>query len=154
VMILRTMSKWAGLAGMRVGYGLVPEQLVGAVGHVVPPFHNVSLASSEAAIASIEDREFLMGRVAALCEAREELFAQLTEIKGLAPLPSVTNFILVKTPFPDARPLVQAIAQRGVLIRGYGDTRLQSYLRVSVGLPEENEQFLRALLDAMKEMPA
>jgi histidinol-phosphate aminotransferase len=154
VMILRTMSKWAGLAGMRVGYGLVPEQLVGAVGHVVPPFHNVSLASSEAAIASIEDREFLMGRVAAICDARDALFTQLAEIDGLAPLPSVTNFILVKTPWHDARPLVQAIAERGVLIRGYGDPLLQPYFRVSVGLPDENDQFLRALRDAIKEMPA
>ena len=154
VMILRTMSKWAGLAGMRVGYGLVPRQLVGAVGHVVPPFHNVSLASSEAAIASIEDREFLMRQVATLCDVRDSLFGQLAEIDGLAPLPSVTNFILVKTPFPDARPLVQAVAERGVLIRGYGDARLQPCFRVSVGLPEENIQFLHALRDAMKEMPA
>jgi histidinol-phosphate aminotransferase len=154
VMILRTMSKWAGLAGMRVGYGLVPEQLVGAVAHVVPPFHNVSLASSEAAIASIEDREFLMDRVANICTARAALFAYLAEIDVLAPLPSVTNFILVKTSYPDARPLVQGIAERGVLIRGYGDSLLRPYFRVSVGLPAENDQFLHALRDAIKEMPA
>jgi histidinol-phosphate aminotransferase len=154
VMILRTMSKWAGLAGMRVGYGLVPKQLFGVVGHVVPPFHNISLASSEAAIASIEDREFLMGRVADICAARDALFAELAAIDGLAPLPSVTNFILVKTPYSDARPLVQAVAERGILIRGYGDPLLQPYFRVSVGLPAENDQFLHALRDAIKEMPA
>ena len=73
VMILRTMSKWAGLAGMRVGYGLVPTELVGAFSHVVPPFHNVALASSEAAIAAIEDRDFLIGSVAAICDYRDAL---------------------------------------------------------------------------------
>jgi histidinol-phosphate/aromatic aminotransferase/cobyric acid decarboxylase-like protein len=66
----------------------------------------------------------------------------------------VTNFILVKTPYSDARPLVQAVAERGILIRGYGDPLLQPYFRVSVGLPAENDQFLHALRDAIKEMPA
>ena len=153
VMILRTMSKWAGLAGMRVGYGLVPEQLAGLFGHVTPPFHNVALASSEAAIAAIEDQAFLMSQVGKICADRDHLFDQLSAIPGLAPLPSATNFILVKTPLDEARPLVQAIADRGVLIRGYADPTLRSYFRVSIGLPDENEQFLGALHEAMKEMP-
>jgi histidinol-phosphate aminotransferase len=151
VMILRTMSKWAGLAGMRVGYGLVPEHLVGAFHHVTPPFHNVALVSSEAAVASLEDRDFLLRQVTSICAARNRLHDQLAEIPGLAPARSVTNFILVKTQLADARPLVRAIAERGVLIRSYSDPLLQSYFRVSVGLPEENATFLRALHDAIQE---
>lgn len=153
VMILRTMSKWAGLAGMRVGYGLVPEQLVSAFQHVTPPFHNVALASSEAAIASLEDREFLLRQVTSICAERDRLHDQLTAIPGLTALRSVTNFILVKTQFADARPLVRAIADRGVLIRSYADPLLQSYFRVSVGLPEENDQFLHTLQEALEEQP-
>lgn len=152
VMILRTMSKWAGLAGMRVGYGLVPEGLVDYMHRVVPPFHNVSLASSEAAIASIDDRAFLMERVADICRGRDALIASLASMPGLVPLPSETNFILVKTDLADARPLVTEIGQRGVLIRGYGDPVLQSYLRVSVGLPAENQAFVRALTEARAAM--
>ena len=64
------------------------------------------------------------------------------------------NFILVRTQFPDARPLVKAIAERGVLIRGYGDPLLQPYFRVTVGHPEENDLFLRALRESIEEMPA
>jgi histidinol-phosphate aminotransferase len=154
VMVLRTMSKWAGLAGMRVGYGLVPKELVGAIGHVVPPFHNVTLASSEAAIAAIDDRDFLMKQVGVICEYRDALVADIEQINGLEPLQSVTNFILVRTQFPDARPLVRAIAERGVLIRGYGDPLLQPYFRVTVGHAEENDRFLLALRDSIEEIPA
>ena len=154
VMILRTMSKWAGLAGLRVGYGLVPEQLLEAVGHVVPPFHNVGLLSAEAAIASLEDRDFLMEQVSQTCAARDELNARLRTIRGLEPLPTVTNFILVRTPHDDARPLVQAIADRGVLVRGYGDPLLQPYFRVTVGTPAENQAFVAALSDAIEEFAA
>lgn len=151
VMILRTMSKWAGLAGMRVGYGLVPEQLVGAFHHVTPPFHNVTLVSSEAAVAALEDRDFLLAQVASLCSARDRLHDQLSAVPGLTPYPSVTNFILVKTPFADARPLVRAIADRGVLVRSYSDPLLQSHFRVSVGLPDENATFLQALQESIQE---
>jgi histidinol-phosphate aminotransferase len=154
VMILRTMSKWAGLAGMRVGYGLVPTELVSAFSHVVPPFHNVALASSEAAIAAIDDRDFLLGQVATICDYRDALLSDLRQIGGLEPLPSVTNFILVRTLFPDARPLVKAIAERGVLIRGYGDPLLQSFFRVTVGHPDENDLFMRALRESIEEIQA
>ena len=152
VMILRTMSKWAGLAGMRVGYGLVPEQLVDTVGHVVPPFHNVALASSEAAVASIDDREFLLEQVQRICDDRDDLFRELVAIDQIEPLPSVTNFILIRTRLDDARPLVDAIAERGVLVRGYGDEVLRRYLRVSVGSAGDNQLFLNALTDALRDM--
>jgi histidinol-phosphate/aromatic aminotransferase/cobyric acid decarboxylase-like protein len=66
----------------------------------------------------------------------------------------VTNFIPVRTQFPDARPLVRAIAERGVLIRGYGDPLLQPYFRVTVGHAEENDRFLLALRDSIEEIPA
>ncbi len=154
VMILRTMSKWAGLAGMRVGYGLVPVDLVDYMHRVIPPFHNVALASSEAAIASIDDSDYLMDRVADICAARDDLIAQLEAIDGLHPLPSETNFVLIKTDLEDARELVKAIGSRGVLIRAYGDPLLRSYFRVSVGLPEENRAFLAALTDSLDKKQA
>jgi histidinol-phosphate aminotransferase len=152
VMILRTMSKWAGLAGMRVGYGLAPEQLAPAFLHVVPPFHNVALVSSEAAIASLDEKDYLLEQVQRICAYRDDLFADLAKTPGFKPFPSVTNFILVETPFTDARPLVVAVAERGVLVRSYGDPVLQQYLRVTVGTPEQNAAFIGALTSAMKDL--
>lgn len=152
VMILRTMSKWAGLAGMRVGYGLCPEAIAPAFFQVVPPFHNVALASSEAAIASLEERDYLLDRVADICAERDRLVGEVNLIDGLHALDSVTNFVLIDTPFDDARPLVNRIAENGVLVRGYGDEILRGYLRVSVGSPRENNAFLAALRSSVKEM--
>jgi histidinol-phosphate aminotransferase len=151
VAILRTMSKWAGLAGMRVGYGLMPTQLVPFLKPIVPPFHNVGLASAEAALASLEDRGRLMEQVRAICADRDELYRALASFPELRPLPSVTNFILVRTAFADARPFVASLARRGVLIRGYGDDTLRSMFRVTVGRPEENVAFLAALRASLEE---
>ena len=64
VAVFRTLSKFAGLAGMRVGYGLFPRVLVPFLHHVTPPFHNISVASSVAAIASLEDLDYLRENVA------------------------------------------------------------------------------------------
>jgi histidinol-phosphate aminotransferase len=152
IMILRTMSKWAGLAGMRVGYGLCPIDLAPAFLQVVPPFHNVALASSECAIASLEERDFLLDRVAQICADRDVLIAQINAIDGVTALPSVTNFILISSELADARPLVDLIAARGVLVRAYGDDVLRGYLRVSVGSPPENDAFVAALQSALEEL--
>jgi histidinol-phosphate aminotransferase len=152
VMILRTMSKWAGLAGMRVGYGLCPVDLAGAMFQVVPPFHNVALVSAEAAVASLEERDYLLGRVAEICADRDTLIDQVNAIDGIRALPSVTNFVLIETSLDDARPLVDRIAQKGVLVRAYGDEVLRRYLRVSVGSPRENNAFADALRSSVEEM--
>ena len=152
VAILRTMSKWAGLAGMRVGYGLMPVQLLPFLGPIIPPFHNVGLASAEAAVASLKDRDVLMEQVRTICADREDLHHELASVPGLEPLPSVTNFILVRTWFADARSLVAKIADRGVLVRGYGDEVLKPMFRVTVGRPDENAAFLAALSASLEEM--
>ncbi len=147
VIILRTMSKFAGLAGMRVGYGIFPPALVPHLHAVIPPFHNVSLPSALAAIASLEDLPVLMANVASIVEARETLARQLRTIPGVEPLPSATNFLLVRLPVTDAQPVVAALARRGVLVRYFGRPELgiRDCLRVTIGLPEENEIFVHAL---------
>lgn len=152
VAILRTMSKWAGLAGMRVGYGMMPQPLVPYLDAAVPPFHNVGLLSAEAAVASLDDREVLMERVAMIRADRDDLHREIAGVSGLEPLPSVTNFILVRTKLDDARPLVARIAERGVLVRGYGDDILRSAFRVTVGRPDENALFLTALRASLEEV--
>jgi histidinol-phosphate aminotransferase len=151
VIILRTMSKFAGLAGMRVGYGIFPAALVPHLHAVIPPFHNVSLPSALAAIASLEDLPFLMENVARIVAARDALSAQLRAIPGVEPLPSATNFLLVRLPVEDAQPIVAALAERGVLVRYFGRPELgiRDCLRVTVGLPEENEVFVHTLREIL-----
>lgn len=156
VMIGRTMSKFAGMAGMRVGYGLFPAALVPHLAHATPPFHNVGMASVEAIIASLQDLDFLNGIVARIVADREALADQLRELPGVRPLASATNFLLVRLPIHNAEPIVQALARRGVLVRHFGRPELgiQDCLRVTIGTTDENEIFLSTLTEVLAEQGA
>jgi len=156
VAILRTMSKFAGLAGMRVGYGVFPAALMPHLNRVTPPFQNVTLASSVAAVASLEDVEYLNGVVDRIIADREALAANLGELPGVVALPSQTNFLLVRLPVEDAGTVVANLAKRGIMVRHFGRPELgiRDCLRVSIGTTAENELFLQALEAAMCEVGA
>ncbi len=145
--ILRTLSKFAGLAGMRVGYGIFPESLMPYLLRVMPGFCNVSRAATAAAIASLQDEEYNRSIVARIIADRETLAAQLREIPGVEPLPSATNFLLVRLPVADAGPVVRELANRGVHVRRFGNPAfgLVDCLRVSIGSVADNEVFVNEL---------
>jgi histidinol-phosphate aminotransferase len=147
------MSKFAGLAGMRVGYGIFPAALMPHLKGVTPAFHNVSAASTVAAVASLEDLDYLNGIVARIVADREALAANLRELPGVEPLPSATNFILVRLPVADGVPVVAALAARGILVRSYpkASDGIRDCLRVTIGTTEENELFLAALEEVLRQ---
>ncbi|CAN5890549.1 histidinol-phosphate transaminase [soil metagenome] len=151
VAIFRTMSKFAGLAGLRVGYGVFPAALMPFLAPVTPAFHNVSMASRVAAIASLEDLEHLHAVVAGIIADRGQLAAALGALPGVLPLSSSTNFVLVRLPVDDAGPLVAELARRGVFVRHFArpELGLRDCLRVTVGLPEENQVFVEELSDIL-----
>ena len=96
--VLRTLSKFAGLAGMRVGYGIFPESLMPYLMRVMPGFCNVSAAASAAAIAALADGDYNRATIARIVADRESLADRLRRIPGVEPLPSATNFLLVRLP--------------------------------------------------------
>ncbi|MGH2558780.1 MAG: histidinol-phosphate transaminase [Thermomicrobiales bacterium] len=153
VAILRTMSKFAGLAGMRVGYGVFPAALMPHLHRVTPPFHNVTLASTVAAVASLDDIEYVNGIVNRIVADRDALAAHLEEIPGVEAIPSKTNFLLVRLPLRDAGSVVATLAKRGIMVRHFGRPELgiRDCLRVSIGTTAENELFLHALADALRK---
>jgi histidinol-phosphate aminotransferase len=153
VVVLRTLSKFAGLAGMRVGYGMFPSSFMPYVSQVAPPFHNISVASAAAAIAALDDLDFLRSNVQRIVADRDVLADNLREIPGVVPLPSGTNFLLVRLPVENAAPVVARLAQRGILVRNFANPMLsiQDCLRVTVGTPEENEIFLHNLDKVLNE---
>jgi histidinol-phosphate aminotransferase len=110
--ILRTLSKFAGLAGMRVGYGIFPESLMPYLLRVMPGFCNVSAAGAAAAIASLEDVEYNLNNVARIVADRDALAQRLREIPGVEPFPSATNFLLVRLPVANAGPVVRELGHR------------------------------------------
>jgi histidinol-phosphate aminotransferase len=151
--ILRTLSKFAGLAGARVGYGIFPQSLMPYLLRVMPGFCNVSAAATAAAIAALDDDAYNRAIVARIVADREALAERLRAIPGVEPLPSATNFLLVRLPVDNAGPVVRELANRGVYVRHFGNPAfaIGDCLRVSIGTPQDNATFsheLEAILSA------
>jgi histidinol-phosphate aminotransferase len=145
VIVSRTFSKAFGLAGLRVGYGLAQRELTDLMNRVRQPF-NVNTVAQAAAVAALADEDFL----ARSYELNLRGMQQLTEAfksLGLEYVPSVGNFVLVRVG-PAAR-VYEELLRRGVIVRPVANYGLPEWLRITVGLPEENEVFLRALPDAL-----
>jgi histidinol-phosphate aminotransferase len=142
--VLRTFSKWAGLAGLRVGYGLLPEELARELWKIKQPY-NVNLAAQVAALASLDDVAYLRGTIERIVAERERVLGVLQAMPGLQVYPSQTNFLLCRVLDGDALYLKQALQQMGVLVRHYRKPDLHDCLRISIGRPEQNDRLLAAL---------
>lgn len=151
LLVLRTLSKWAGLAGLRVGYGIFPPAVVKAAMKIKQPY-NLNAAAQAALLASLADVELLRQRVRALVEERERLTQALTGISFLRPLPSRANFILCRVIGVDARELWGKLRQRGIMVRYFDSPRLRDCLRISVGLPEHTAALVKALQEIGGEL--
>lgn len=151
VVILRTLSKFAGLAGIRVGYAIFAEDMAPYVAAAVPAFANISALSAEIAIASLHDLEYLSANRDEQVSERERVTALLNEIPGITAYPSFTNFVMFEVPGKDATPVLNALKDHHIYVRHYGDPEwgLAGHLRVSIGLPDENTKFLTALEEIM-----
>ncbi len=142
--VIRSFSKWAGMAGLRLGCGLLRPTLVEDLDRIRPPY-NVNAAAMVAALATLDDLETVQANVARLIEERERLREALGEIAWLEPLPSDTNFILVRVKGRDPHAVVDGLARRGILILDFSSPAMAEYVRISVGRPDENEALIRAL---------
>ena len=151
VVVLRTFSKWAGLAGVRAGYGILPAWLVPEYMKFKPPY-GMSVPAMVALLASLDDREYLLGTVAVLRAERDRLLAALPAVGYLRPYPSVANFILCELTRGTAAGLRGALERRGILVRTYSDPRLAKSIRFSVGRPEQNDRLLAALIAIRSEL--
>ncbi len=144
LIVLRTFSKWAGLAGLRVGYGVFPENVIRHLWKIKQPY-NVNVAATAAAIASLEDLEYLRANVAKIVAERERLMEKLTGFDFLRPYPSRANFILCRVVGREARSLKTALEAHGVLVRYFNKQGLTDCIRISVGRPEDTERLVEAL---------
>lgn len=144
LIVLRTFSKWAGLAGLRVGYGAFPLNIIEHLWKIKQPY-NVPVSGQLAALVSLRDRERLLDRVTRLVEQREKTFAVLTRIEWLEPYPSQGNFILCKVRGRSAAEVKQQLAERGILVRYYNSPKLADHLRISIGTPTQMAQLEQVL---------
>ena len=144
LLVLRTFSKWAGLAGLRVGYGIFPPAVVQAAMKIKQPY-NLNAAAQAALLASLADEGLLRERVQALVAEREQLAVALAGVKFLRPLPSQANFILCRVVGIEAREVWGRLRERGIMVRYFDSPRVRDCLRISVGLPEHREALIKAL---------
>ncbi len=147
LVVLRTFSKWAGLGGLRVGYGVFPPAIIEQMWKIKQPY-NVNVAGSRAAMASLADRDYLLGNVARLIAERERLYVELACFPFLQPVPSSqSNFILCRVIGRDARQLKLDLEQQGVLVRHFAKPGVDNCIRISVGRPADSEALLAALAE-------
>jgi histidinol-phosphate aminotransferase len=145
LIVLRTFSKLAGLAGLRVGYGAFPSWLMPTLWKAKQPY-NVNVAASTAALAALEDTAYLTETVSKLVTERQRLFDALSRIEWLSPYPSNANFILCRVIGHDAAQFkADLAAQHGIFIRYFNKPGLDDHIRISVGRPEQTDVLLEAL---------
>jgi len=146
VVLLHTFSKAYGLAGLRVGYGIMRPEIAEVLNRVRSPF-NVNLPAQAAAAAALLDTDHVSRTVALNAEGLR-FFAAEFEQMGLAYTPSQGNFILVDTG-RDSREVFHALQQMGVIVRAAYGMGLPQHIRVSTGTMAQNQRFIAALRDVL-----
>ncbi|MBI5328435.1 MAG: histidinol-phosphate transaminase [Deltaproteobacteria bacterium] len=141
LVILRTFSKIYGLAGLRIGYGIAPEKLNFYMNKVRQPF-NVNSLAQIAAMAALDDNEHLKKSHKNNKDGLEYLFNEVKAM-GFEYIPTQANFFLIKV--GKGKEIYDALLRQGVIVRPMGSYGLGEYIRVTVGLPEENKRFVKAL---------
>ncbi len=144
LIVLRTFSKWAGLAGLRIGYGLFPSKIADYLLKIKEPY-GVNVAAAVAVRESLKDRDYLMDKVNAIITERERLFAELKKLEWLKPFPSQANFIFCTVRKGKAGELQQQLQQKGILVRYFDQPYLQNSVRISVGRPEDTDALIKVL---------
>lgn len=147
LLISRTLSKAAALAGVRVGYMLGDPALLRDIEKVVPPF-SVNLFARAAALAALGDDGAVRARVAAVVAERDRMLRALERDPGGRLSESRANFLYLRPARPAAE-LFDALLARGILVRRVAGTR-EPALRVTVGRPEDNDRFLEAWREVIR----
>jgi histidinol-phosphate aminotransferase len=144
LIVLRSFSKWAGLGGLRAGYGIFPVGIAELIRRIKIPY-NMNIAAMIAVKESLADMEYLQERVRMIIAERERLSGELERQGVLRPLPSQANFILCRVVRGNAGEIKRDLEKKGIFIRRFDTPLLSNMLRISVGRPEHTDALIRAL---------
>lgn len=147
LVILRTFSKAYGLAGLRIGYGIMPADMAALMHRVRQPFNVNSLAQAAAA-AALDDTAFLEKSLAVVHTGLDYITARLDAI-DVRHFPTQANFLLVDVE-KRAGEVYERLLHQGVIVRAMTSYGFPNFIRVTAGLPEENERFVAALKTVMR----
>jgi histidinol-phosphate aminotransferase len=145
MVVLRTFSKSAGIAGLRLGYGVFPKWLMPTLWKFKQPY-NVNVAACVAGLASLTHPDDVARVVTLLKTERARLYQRLTRFECIDAVPgSQANFVLCKVQGRDAKSLKLALEGQGILVRHYSSAGLENCIRISVGRPEQTDALVSAL---------
>ena len=150
LVVLRTFSKAAGLAGFRLGYLLGTPEMVRDMKKAQLPF-SVGAAQQAAGEVLLEHTDVIQERANSVVRERDRLQRELGQFPGIRPIPSRANFILFRTTRLPGKALFQRLFEKGVLVRQFESPQLRNYLRVTVGQSSENTIFLERLASILSE---
>ncbi|MCU1741918.1 MULTISPECIES: histidinol-phosphate transaminase [unclassified Pseudomonas] len=149
LLVTQTLSKSRSLAGLRVGLAVGHPDLIEALERIKNSFNSYPLdrMAIAGAAAAFEDRAYFEESCRKVIDSREWLVAQL-RAKGFEVLPSAANFIFARHPQHDAAGLAAKVREQGVIVRHFKQERIAQFLRITIGLPAQNQ----ALIDALGEL--
>jgi len=148
LVILRTFSKVYALAGLRAGYGFAAKETVDYIDRIRPPFNLNSLVQAAGA-ASIADETQVKKGTALVVKEKAALYKELKKL-GIPFIPSAANFILMEIRPFKGKEVFEKLLRLGVIVRAMDEYKLPSFVRVSVGLPQENKMFIEAVRKLLK----
>jgi histidinol-phosphate aminotransferase len=152
VLVLRTFSKIYGLAGLRVGYGVGPPDVVEAIGKVRNAF-DINQTAQDAALASLGEDDEIARRRALTARGRAALEASCRDLGLVTAAPPVANFVYAEVG-GDSRAVFEALLREGVIVRPLGPFGAPGAIRVTVGTEDENAYFAAALAHVVQAVPA
>lgn len=151
LLVMRTVSK-LGLAGLRLGYIAGHAELIGQLHKIRLPY-NINILTQVSADFALSNKSLFDQQTQNICCERSRLFDHLEQLKGITPYPSAANFILFRTPENRADRIFSSLKDHGVLIKNLNPQGglLADCLRVTIGKPEENAEFIVALRKSLDE---
>ncbi|SDS85492.1 histidinol phosphate aminotransferase apoenzyme [Halopseudomonas xinjiangensis] len=146
LLVTQTLSKSRSLAGLRVGLAVGHKDLIEALERIKNSFNSYPLdrLAIVGAVAAFEDQQWFDDTRRRVIDSREQLTAQLEEM-GFGVLPSAANFVFARHSSRDAVELAQGLREHGIIVRHFRLPRIEQYLRITIGTPEQNEALLQAL---------
>jgi histidinol-phosphate aminotransferase len=150
LVVMRTLSKWAGLAGLRVGFMVAHPDLIDVVLRIKDPY-NLNAAAEAALLATMDDLPYLQGRIDAMIAEKRRMETELAKRPGIEVVPSDANFLLCKLTQVSARDVHARMLQRGILLRYFDTPLLSNMIRISAGRPDQTDALLVALDEVMTQ---
>lgn len=144
LVVLRTFSKWAGLAGLRVGYGLMPRWMADAAWRIKQPY-NVNVAAQVAVRAVFDEMAYFRATIRRIRLERLRLYRALRKLNFVRPLESKANYLLVHVLHGGSAALQEWLEEDGIFVRRYSSPDLADYVRISVGKPEDTDRLMRRM---------